>query len=537
MFSRSRIEKDPGYQARIEERLKIWAWADGRVLPETSFSSAPLPEPDVDRSCAPGLSSHLSRTVAFNLALTVLGLAAAGLVPFGFNLAVGRMDGAAILGPISIALGLALFLGQLPGTISATATKFIAESLGQGDELRARSVFGFLLVVTSLLSVALGVALVALSSVIVGTYHISYGTVFLAAALIPAYALYLYFKSAYYGFQLVRIYLLNEVISDAAFFAVLAVVFFLGATPWLLFPFVLNNLLFVSIAVRDMAPFLRNHVWPSHEDRRRVLRYCVVNGSGTAASLGRWSLGTAIAGLFLTHHAVGLFAASVAITAPLPLLPRAISLVTFAIMARLHGAGEAGSIRAILQQSTEWLVFLLGIPSGLAIINAPAILSLLFRPDFAHAAVATQLIIAGAYVTDISRPSIDALSSTRHVRIATVASFAGLGLSMVLWLALIPRFGISMAGLGFAAGAVVTAAIPAYYAHRHIGSHPAVFVRPAVMLAALLLLTVLGGRSPLLASAVFAVGTTLIYRHLIQDGLRVCVRAYRGRMRLTEKSA
>jgi O-antigen/teichoic acid export membrane protein len=214
---------------------------------------------------------------------------------------------------------------------------------------------------------------------------------------------------------------------------------------------------------------------------------------------------------------VGLFAAAVAITAPLALLPRAISLVTFALMARLHGAGESDSVRALLQGSTEWLVFLLGIPSGLAIINAGPLLGFVFRPEFVPAAAATQLIIAGAYITDISRPSIDGLASTSHVRVATIASFSGLAVSLATWLILVPQDGITAAGLGFALGAAITALIPAFAAILYIGTNPFVFIRPAIMLIGLSVLTIWGHGHLLIASTIFTGGTLLLYMHLIDD--------------------
>jgi len=266
--------------------------------------------------------------------------------------------------------------------------------------------------------------------------------------------------------------------------------------------------------------------WGRRCDRVAVLKYCVINGSGTAASLGRWSLGIAIAGLFLSHESVGLFAAALTITAPLPLLPRAISLVTFATMARLHGAGQTSSVRSLLQQSTEWLVFMLGLPFGLAIINASLILSLVFKPTFAEAALAAQLIMIGAFLTDISRPSIDALSSTVYVRIPTLASFAGLAVSLVMWFGLIPIYGINAAALGFAVGALMTGGIPVYYAYRRIGTRPAVFIRPVAMLLMLIVLMTAAGVFALLASIIFVVGMFALYFHLVQDVIRASRQLY-----------
>jgi O-antigen/teichoic acid export membrane protein len=461
-------------------------------------------------------TSNLGRTVILNLLLTGLGLIGAGLVPFGFNLAVGHHDGAATLGHVAIALNLALLLGQIPGTISGGASKFIAEALGAGDVMRATRVFRVLLMGTLGLSLLLAAGVVGATPFLEHSFHLSRTMIFLAAMLIPAYSMYLYFKASYYGFHRVQTYLFNEILSDAAFFAVLLTVFMLGATPWLLFPFVLNNAIFTVVAIADLGPHLIGGGKRQPGELREVLVYCLLNGSGSAASLSRWALGTVIAGWFLTSHMVGLFAAAVAITAPLALLPRAISLVTFAVMARLHGAGETESVRRILQDSTEWLVFLLGIPCGLAIINIHSILAFVFGPDYVPAATATQLIIAGALITDISRPSIDGLSSTSHVRVATVASFLGLAVSIAIWVPLIPIYGINFAGLGFAVGAAVTALIPAVAAIRYLGSSAQVFVRPAVMIVGLALITVFGRRYLLVSSTIFVGLVCVLYCHLLE---------------------
>ncbi|GEM_PF-6139743 len=504
-----------GIPPNVPARPGLWAQSLNGVQVITSALRRPVPGKPTDRGAQTGVA--LGRTVIVNVGLTLVGLVSAGLVPLGFNLLVGRAYGPATLGAISVALGLGLFLGQIPGTISSAATKFMAESLGRGDDDRARAVFQFLLVLVLVLSLAIAGALVALAAQIEASFHVTFLAVALTAALVPTYTMYLYFKSVYYAVGQVPAYLANEVISDLAFFAALAAIYLSGASAWLLLAFVLNNAIFAGLAVRAMRGYLQDFSLTACRERLHVLRYCVINGTGTAASLGRWSLGIAIAGVFLSHASVGLFAAALAITAPLPLLPRAISLVTFAMMARLHGAGQSQSVRLLMQHSTEWLVFVLGVPSGLAILNAPAILSLLFRPSFAGAATCAGLIIAGAYVTDISRPSIDALSSTEYVRIPTVASFAGLIVSLVVWVTLIPAFGLDMAGLGFALGALVTAGIPAIFAHRRLHTDAAVFVRPAIMLVGIGLLSLLARHGALLASLLFVAGALALYGHLLQD--------------------
>jgi O-antigen/teichoic acid export membrane protein len=227
---------------------------------------------------------------------------------------------------------------------------------------------------------------------------------------------------------------------------------------------------------------------------------------------------------------VGLYAAAVALTAPLQLMPRALALVLFATMARLHGAGRASSVRELLDLSTEWLVLALGLLCGLLMVNATAILAALFhRPEYAQATTATQLVVCGAYLLMISSPAISALSSTTYVWIPTIASILGLGTSLALWLLLIPPLGITGAGLGFAAGSVITGSIPAFFASRLIGTRRVRFLRLGAILAALVAVLLGLERVPLVASAVFVVVLALLYVRPARSLLRVAVHAYRAR--------
>jgi O-antigen/teichoic acid export membrane protein len=479
-----------------------------------------LPE-EQQLSGAGARSALTGGTIVVNVVLTIVGLVSAGLVPFGANFLVGHELGPAVLGSVSVVLGLGLFLGQIPGTLSSSATKFIAESLGRDNSSEAKQSFQFLLAICLWVSLALAAGLVLCSRPLAGTFHVSVTSIVLAGFLVPAYSLYLYFKSVYYGVQAVPSYLGNEIVSDVLFFAALAPLLLGRMDAWLLAAFVINNVIFSVIAAWQLRDLFQGFSLNSLllrssriAHRRRMLTYSGANGLGTAASLGRWSLATAVAGLFLSHSSVGLLAAAMALTGPLALLPRAISLVTFSMMARLHGAGDSRSVRAVMETATQWLALLLVIPSGLAILNARSIVAALFGQSFAAAGAAMALVIAGAYVTDISRPSIDALSSTTHVRVPMFASVAGLLVSLATWLGLVPLGGITMAGFGFAAGAVVTAALPAAFACRVWKTPASIFARPAIELGALAILSAVPDH-PVLVSVAFTAGSLALYGDLV----------------------
>jgi O-antigen/teichoic acid export membrane protein len=98
-----------------------------------------------------------------------------------------------------------------------------------------------------------------------------------------------------------------------------------------------------------------------------------------------------------------------------------------------------------------------------------------------------------------------------------------------LWLLLIPSLGINGAGLGFAAGCVVTGSIPAFFAYRLIGTRRVRFLRLGAILGALGAVLVSLERVPLAASAVFVVVLALLYVRPGRSLVRAAVHAYRAR--------
>jgi O-antigen/teichoic acid export membrane protein len=449
--------------------------------------------------------------VIVNVALTVIGLIFSGLVLFGFNVLVGRTYGAATLGEISIVLGLALFLSQASSTVGFAATKFMGEALGRGERTAAKATFQFTFLLNTILAGLLALGLMIGSPWINALLHVSIRSIILGAMLVVAYALYLFFKAVYYGLNQVGIYVRNEIVSDVAFFGLLAAVLILHAPVWLLVPLVLNNVIFAAIAIRDLREYFHGFTWRVIVPWQAIVRYWVVSGTGTATGLARYSLGTTITGLFLSHHQVGLYAAAGTLEAPLRLLPRALSLVLFATMVRLHGAGRASSLAELLQLSTEWLVFVSSLVCGLLIINASFILHLLFRPEYMQATLAAQIIVLGAYLLIISNPAISALSSTTYVRIPTLASLLGFAVSVVLWLVLVPFLGITGAAIGLAAGSAVLGGIPALFACRFMDLQYTTFLRVGGILIMLLAALPFADRAPFLITVVFVVFLAVFY--------------------------
>ena len=470
---------------------------------------------------------RLRGTVMASVGLTVLALICAGLVPLVFNLLVGRHYGAGELGEVSVVLSVTLFLGQVPGTLGAAVTKFVAEAMGRKDEITARAIFQFLFVLNLGVALLLAAALLIATPLIQSTFHIATTRpLALGASLVVTYALYIFLKSVYYGMQRADTYVRNEFLSDVAFFLLLGAILLFNGKDWLLVPFVLNNLIFAAIGLRDLSSLFEGFSWRRVRPAPSILRYSLVTGGGTVASLSRQALVLPIAGLYLVHADVGWLAAALSLTAPLALMPRALSLVLFADMARLYGAGEAASVRRLLQNSTEWLIFLLGLLCGLVIINAGTIIGLLFQPEYRQATVAMQLIVLSAYITMVSNPAIDALSSTQYIRIPTIASWLALMASLGSWFLLIPGLSINGAASGYLAGAIVSGGMPTLFAYRRYRMSTMMLLRAGIIFGTLIITMFIAGRFQPVTSAVFAVLVCALYARKGRSGLQQLISKY-----------
>lgn len=446
--------------------------------------------------------------------LTALALGSAGLVPLGFAIAVGRTYGAFTLGQVGTALALALFLGEVAGAFGAGASRFIGARHAWNRNSSARA-FWFLCRVTLIFSVVLSLVLLGLSAQIESRLQISPEAVVLGAVLIPLYAMHIYLKNIFFRLRRLQSYLLTQIATDVVFVAALLAVVLIQLTPWLLLPFVLSILLFDVVSVRAISRTFYG-AETSNFSRLEVLKHCMVNGTGMAANLGRWSIGPAVMALFLGHTSVGLFVAAMATAAGLPLLTRAGSLLATAKVSRRALGDGVDLVADEVKRSTRYLGLVLGIPAGLVMINANAILALLFRPYFSAAASAAAFAVAAVYIAGVGRPSIDGMTALGRPGTPVLAAIAGFGTSLLVWPALIPHYGITAGGWGLAAGAFVAAGLGVISGSLSLGFSLRLFVSPTIIMVVAGLLSVVGTSDTLSSSVAFVLVPLLLYKDLFR---------------------
>ena len=167
----------------------------------------------------------------------------------------------------------------------------------------------------------------------------------------------------------------------------------------------------------------------------------------------------------------------------LQVLSASISAVLSPMMSELTGAGADEDLRRIYVKSVRFLLWLTLPPLVLLFAFMPQFLGLWLGPQFADRGVwpARWLVLAQACASLAAAPNSAMVGRGRAWHVSAFA-WAQAVLSLVLWRALIPRFGI----VGAAAGAFAAQALPVafyvYAVHRRLALPLARYAREGLLL-------------------------------------------------------
>jgi O-antigen/teichoic acid export membrane protein len=124
-----------------------------------------------------------------------------------------------------------------------------------------------------------------------------------------------------------------------------------------------------------------------------------------------------------------------------------------------------------LDLTTHALVVFLLPPTAVVALAARPILRLVYGPGYDNAADVLAVLIAATYLSVVPIPSVTSLSGTkrRWFKVPAWSSVLGLGIGLVGWLTLGPRYGTIGIAWGYLIGSVPQSAIPMGFAARVLG--------------------------------------------------------------------
>ena len=174
----------------------------------------------------------------------------------------------------------------------------------------------------------------------------------------------------------------------------------------------------------------------------------------------------------------GLLAAGLAITAPLYLLPRALSLALTPSMSSHLGAGSRERANLDAEYTTTALILFGGVATASVIALADVILAL-YGSDFADAGIYIALLAIASFVTIAGIPVVNRFASEgqRPLQVTVAASAVGAAGAGAVWFT-IGREDPTWIAVGFLVAAVTKVVIPFAMSKRVVGAS---IVPPAIL--------------------------------------------------------
>ena len=393
--------------------------------------------------------------IARNTLYAIVGVLGAGVVRFLFTIVTGRAFGADALGAVAIVVALATIVTIPSAGVGAAGNRFLAVAAGSADtDMRSQTLGatwrgGVLVIAVAVLA--------AWGYLRVQSVELSTLTQVLGLAFVIVYGLYLTAKGVMFGAGQARIYAAGEVAGFIAFaIAIVLAAALASDVGWVLLSQVLWALgVLVAAYVAGIGPRSLRGRAPS--------TYWGFAGTASIGSL--LSLGIAqatilvMAALHGTAEA-GLLAAAVAITTPLYLLPRSVSLALTPSMAYNVGAGTE-SVADLETRYTGSLLVVFGTIAVAGILALEPFILSVYGSGFGDAADDLAVLAVASFVVIIGIPVVNryAAQGTRTLLVTVGASAVGAAGAAVAWLTIGADDPIWIP-IGFLISAVIKVVLP-----------------------------------------------------------------------------
>lgn len=195
---------------------------------------------------------------------------------------------------------------------------------------------------------------------------------------------------------------------------------------------------------------------PDWQCLSRSLGYGLKTLPGQLVQFFNYRLDLLMLALFWTNREVGVYSAAVFMAELVWYIPQAVITV---LLPRVSAAGTAQQGLAMTARAIRHTV-LWSVLSAVALAAvAPLLIGLLYGPAFADAVPALWVLLLGIAALAPGKLAVAHLAGDGHPQYYTYLALVGVGISVALNLALIPRFGIIGAAAASAAAYAVSGAL------------------------------------------------------------------------------
>lgn len=438
------------------------------------------------------LDAHAGSSMASRGVLSMVGLAAQGVLRLVSPLLVGRFGGPSLLGVVQTAIAVATFLCLVwPTTTGSAASKFLARARGAGRHDESLSVAAHLRRRTMQATLLLGLAAVPIW--VVGLRGDLAGGL-CVAALVVGYGGYNFARGLQFGIGQV---------GRATVWDVVIMVVGLVTLLMSLLAGVRGPMLVLPMAAAYLVYTLAGWPWshgerPSAPLRRELDGFVALGVAGTTASAGFLQLSMVVAKLVGSPEQAGQYAAALTLATPASLLAGSLSLVLFPTMAEAWGRGDVEAFRWQTDRATRLLVVVMMAVFGSLALCSRLIVAVLWGGRYEEAGRLLPVLLFAVLPTTLAMASVNSLStrSQRGMAATSVASLSGLAVGAAAWALFATRWGETGVAVGYLAGTLVISGLPIGLVWRRDGHHwGALFGRLA--LGVLLAVALIAGRDAL----------------------------------------
>ena len=279
---------------------------------------------------------------------------------------------------------------------------------------------------------------------------------------IPLRSFYIIFRRVFYGADLVRSYVVNEIIAGLIMLYTIVYICGLKNDELLLESFILTYLVFIILSAATFfwkyKTITSNMTQSKSFDKNKVsilfFKYGITSMIGTVASTGTGYLSVIITGIYLNNSDAGIYASILSIVSVLTFVPKLFTQVFLPEFSKLYGENKNQDILHILRKSTILLLITASIICLIIFIFSENILSV-FGDNFRSGSLVLRILLPSVFIRMISIPFVSFLSGTKYVIFPNIGGFIIFIVSLVLWIILIPTFGLIGIAMGYTFGITI----------------------------------------------------------------------------------
>jgi O-antigen/teichoic acid export membrane protein len=387
------------------------------------------------------------------IALTTVALGASGATTLIFNVVLARTLAPSAYGGIARTYALSMSIAQL--TMSSIA-QTLARGVAHGDSQHhrqqlARYAIGLLSAIT------VAVSFLYYPLAILGLAPSDPLSIILGISLAAIYATYFGLKSILFSLDWIKTYAQLELTSDAIFVVTLFTLALIApATTIATF-----SIAYAFFIIRCIGILRRGVVSARLPVDRHFLGYSTFAFIGTYTSVVRFPLAVSLTGLASSSYQSARIAAIIALIMPLFLLPQAVSMLTFAQVARARGADESRSIRT----TVRFVGGVAGVVSLISTIVAQPIIHIILGPKYVSMTNSFLIIVLCLSPQLAAMPVGNAMAAEKGVALKAALALVGLVIAGAGVLLLAPRMGAEGAAYAIAASALLTGVCSLCFGH------------------------------------------------------------------------